>query len=383
MTTRPTVGVAKVGKTSVVDTSEFIGRIEAINRVSVVARVTAYLQQRSFVEGAEVRKNTALYRLEQGPFQADLTAKAAAVAQLQAMLENAKLTTERARTLLGGPAGQQSIYDAAIASQRSLEAQVEAAQANVAIAQINLDYTDIKSPIDGKIGRTSVTEGNVVGPNSGVLATIVSQDPMYVTFPVPVREAILLRDRYAALGGFGAVAIKIQLPSGKIYDRKGRLDFVNNTIGQGTDTIIMRGTVENPGIPGLSGEGARELTDGEFVSVFLEGVDPVEVLSVARSAVLTDQEGSYVFVVGPDDKVIQRRVTIGQSGKTVASITHGLQLGESVVVDGLQRIRPGEVVKPVLAPPADRRLMGVSMHGAAAGPNRDAADRASTKETRP
>jgi membrane fusion protein (multidrug efflux system) len=127
-------------------------------------RVTAYLQQRrSFVEGAGVRKNTALYRLEQGPFQADLAAKTAAVARLQAMLENANLTTDRARALLGGPAGQQSIYDAAIASQRSIEAQVEAAQANVAIAQINLDYTDIKSPIDGKIGRTSVTEGNVVG----------------------------------------------------------------------------------------------------------------------------------------------------------------------------------------------------------------------------
>jgi len=191
-----------------------------------------------------------------------------------------------------------------------------------------------------------------------------------------------LRDRYAALGGFGAVAIKIRLPSGKIYDRKGRLDFVNNTIGQGTDTIILRGTVENPGIPGLSGEGARELTDGEFVSVFLEGVEPVEVLSVARSAVLTDQEGSYVFVVGPDDKVIQRRVTVGQSSKTVASITHGLQLGESVVVDGLQRIRLGEVVKPVLAPPPDGRLIGVSMYGAAAGRNRDPADRTSTKESR-
>ena len=137
------------------------------NRVNVVARVTAFLDKRLFVEGAEVKTGDQLYRLERGPFEADLASKQAQVAQLQATLDNAKLTTDRARTLLGGPAGQQSTYDAAIANQRSLEAQVQSAQAQVQSSQINLDYTEIRSPIDGKIGRTAVTEGNVVSPEFG------------------------------------------------------------------------------------------------------------------------------------------------------------------------------------------------------------------------
>src|ERR1700716_260231 len=181
----PAVGVVEAIQRPITQTSEFLGRIEATNRVNVVARVTAFLEKRLFIEGAEVKKGDELYRLERGPFEADLAAKKAQVAQLQAMLENARLTTERARTLLGGPAGQQSTYDAALANQRSLEAQVAAAQAQVQASLLNLDYTDISSPIDGKIGRTAVTEGNVVSPGSGVLTTIVSQDPMYVLFPIP------------------------------------------------------------------------------------------------------------------------------------------------------------------------------------------------------
>ena len=196
----PAVGVMEAVKRPITESSEFLGRIEATNRVNVVARVTAFLEKRLFVEGAEVKTGDLLYALERGPFEADLESKQAQVAQLQATLENAKLTTERARTLLGGPAGQQSTYDAAIANQRSLEAQVQAAQAQVRSSQINLDYTDIRSPIDGKIGRTAVTEGNVVSPSSGVLTTIVSQDPMYVTFPVSVREGLELRERYATAG---------------------------------------------------------------------------------------------------------------------------------------------------------------------------------------
>ena len=200
----PAVGIVEAIRRPITETNEFLGRIEAVNRVNVVARVTAFLEQRLFVEGAELKKGDPLYRLERGPFEADLASKQAQVAQLRAMLENAKLTTDRARTLLSGPAGQQSTYDAAIANQRSLEAQVQAAQAQVDASQINLDYTMISAPIDGKIGRTAVTEGNVVGPSSGVLTTIVSQDPMYVTFPVPLRQGLELRERYESAGRLGS-----------------------------------------------------------------------------------------------------------------------------------------------------------------------------------
>jgi membrane fusion protein, multidrug efflux system len=344
----PAVGIIEVAKRPITETSEFLGRIEAVNRVNVVARVTAFLEKRLFKEGAEIKTGDELYRLERGPFEADLASKQALVAQLQATLENAKLTTDRARTLLSGPAGQQSTYDAAIANQRSFEAQVQSAQAQVQSSQINLDYTEIRSPIDGKVGRTAVTEGNVVTPGSGVLTTIVSQDPMYVTFPVSVREGLALRERYATRGGFNAVVIKLRLPDGRLYDQTGKLDFVNNTIAQSTDTFLVRGIIPNPTLhdPSTTGGPVRELTDGEFVTVLQEGVQPVEVLAIPRSAVLSDQQGDYVFTVGADNKAEQRRIQLGQSTSTVAAVISGLALGDKVIVEGLQRVRPGQPVSP-------------------------------------
>jgi membrane fusion protein (multidrug efflux system) len=342
------VGVIEATKRPIIETSEFLGRVEAVNRVNVVARVTAFLEKRLFSEGAEVKTGDELYRLERGPFEADLASKKAQVAQLQAMLENARLTAERARILLSGPAGQQSTYDAALANQRSLEAQVQAAQAQVQASQINLDYTDIGSPIDGKIGRTAVTEGNVVSPGSGVLTTIVSQDPMYVIFPVSVRQGLELRDRYAPRGGLNAVVIKLRLPDGRLYDQTGKLDFVDNTIAQSTDTFTVRGVIPNTmlQVASTAGGPVRELTDGEFVTVLLEGVQAVEVLAIPRAAVLSDQQGDYVFVVGPDNKAEQRRIQLGQSTPTVASVISGLSPGDKVIVEGLQRVRPGQPVAP-------------------------------------
>src|SRR5882757_9237610 len=152
----PAVGVVEVAKRSITEKTEFLGRIEAVNRVNVSARLTAFLDKRLFVEGDEVSANDPLYRLERGPFEADLKTRKAQVAQLEATLANARITTDRQRTLLAGPAGLQSSYDSAIASQKSQEAQLQAAQAQVSLAEINLGYTDIRSPIDGKIGRTSV-----------------------------------------------------------------------------------------------------------------------------------------------------------------------------------------------------------------------------------
>jgi len=355
-------------KRPVTESNQYLGRIEAVNRVSVVARVTAFLDKRLFVEGADVKTGDPLYRLERGPFEADLASKQGQVAQLQATLDNAKLTTDRQRTLLSGPAGQQSNYDSALANQRSLEAQVQSAQAQVQASQINLDYTDIRSPIDGRSGRTAVTEGNVVSPSSGVLTTVVSQDPMYVTFPVSVREALELRQRYVGKGGFKAVVIKVQLPDGRMYSQTGQLNFANNTIAQSTDTILLRGTIANPPLADVpaspQGSAVRELTDGEFVNVMLEGVEPVEVLAIPRSAVLSDQQGDYVFTVGADNKAEQHRIQLGQSTSTIASVTSGLNVGDKVIVEGLQRVRPGIVVAPGPASALIQQSMNPSPGGA-------------------
>jgi membrane fusion protein (multidrug efflux system) len=339
----PAVGVVEVVKRPITERSEFLGRIEAVERVNVVARLNAFLDKRLFKEGDEVKANDLLYRLQRGPFEADLQARKAQVAQLEATLANARITTDRQQTLLKSPAGLQSSYDSAIANQKSLEAQLQAAQAQVSLSEISLGYADIRSPIDGKIDRTAVTEGNVVGPGSGTLTTIVSQDPMYVTFPISVREALALRERYAAKGGADAVVIRVKLPDGRIYGQTGHLNFASNSITRTTDTILVRGTISNPSLyPGRNP--VRELTDGELVTVMLEGAQPVEVLAIPRAAVLTDQQGNYVLIVGADNKVEQRRIKTGQSTTTVASVASGLSLGDRVIVEGIQNAKPGQVV---------------------------------------
>lgn len=349
----PAVGVTAVKRETVTETSEFVGRVEAVNRVDLVARVTAFLEKRLFTEGSEVKAGQTLYQLERGPFEAQVAAQAANVAQAEATLQNNVLKLNRAQTLLNTPAGQRSSVEDAQAAQRTANAQLLAAQAQLRQAQINLDYTDIKAPIDGLISRTTVTVGNVVSPSSGTLATIVSQDPMYVLFPISVRAALDLRDKYAGNGGFDAVKIKLRLQTGHIYDQTGTLNYADNTVSTNTDTLTLRASLPNPVRPGAKpGEpGARELVDGEFVTVLLQGVEPVQALGVPRAAVLQDQQGSYVWVIGGGNKAEQRRIQLGQSTPETAVVTSGLKEGETVVVDGVQRVRPGMVVNPGPAAP--------------------------------
>ncbi|MBV9757534.1 MAG: efflux RND transporter periplasmic adaptor subunit [Alphaproteobacteria bacterium] len=346
----PAVGVVRAKLAPVTESDTFVGRIEATDRVNLVARVTGFLEKRLFTEGAEVKQGDLLYTLEKPPFEADVQAKAAAIAQAQAQLENAQLTLQRAEALLHTPAGQQSNVDNARATQLSDQAMLLQAQANLRASEINLGYTDIRAPIAGKIGQTAVTVGNVVSPNSGTLATIVSQDPMYVVFPIAYRTALDLRDRYAKQG-FSAVVLKVQLPDGRVYGERGKLDFVNNTISANTDTILLRGTIPNPPLPVAAGVAARELTDGEFVNVIVEGVQPVEALTIPRAAVLSDQSGDFVYVVDAQNKIEQRHIQLGQSTPTTAVVMTGLKDGEMVVLEGLQKVRPGQAVTPGPATP--------------------------------
>ncbi len=339
----PSVGIVKAALSSITETTEINGRVQAIDRVDLAARVTAFLDERLFVEGAEVKKGDLLFRLEYAPFEAAVKASRGAVAQAQAQLENANLTLNRAEALLKTAAGMQSAADSALAAQRTVAAQLQTAEAQLQQSEINLGYTEIRSPIDGRIGRVTVTDGNVVNPSLGSLATVVSQDPMYVTFPVPVPRLLELSKRLDAEGGFRAVRIRLRLPDGRLYQPTGTLEFVDINVARDTDSIIMRGTIPNPALP----SGRRELTNDELVRVILEAVRPREVLAVPRAAVLTDQQGDYVYVVGQDDIAQQRRIKLGQSTPKKAAIVQGLTEGERVVVDGIQRVRPNSAVDPV------------------------------------
>lgn len=345
----PAVGVVKVERRPVTETSEYVGRIEAINRVALVARVTAFLEKRLFVEGSEVKQGTLLYLLEQPPFQADVEAKQGTVGQIQAQLQNANITLARAQALLNTPAGQRSTVDDALAAQRSQAAQLATAQATLRQSQINLSYTEIRAPIDGRISATNVTEGNVVGPGSGTLATIVSQDPMYVVFPVALRDLLDLRNKYAGKGGFEAIKVRLRLPNNQMYGHDGTLDYVSPTVAVTTDTVTLRATVPNPPLAEHDASGPareRELLDGEFVTAIVEGAQPIQLLTVPRAAVLSDQEGDYVYTVGPDNKAQRTNIRLGQAVGTDTAVLSGLKEGDTVVVDGLQRVHSGAPVSP-------------------------------------
>jgi membrane fusion protein (multidrug efflux system) len=349
----PAVGVVRATREAITQTSEFIGRIQAVDRVSLTARVTAFLNERLFTEGAEVNQGELLYRLERPPFEAAVAQQLAAVADAGARLNNANIQLARAQSLLNTPAGQRSTVDDALANQRSQAAQVAAAQAQLRMAEINLAYTDIHAPISGKISRTNVSIGNVVSPSSGPLASIVSQDPIYVIFPIAVRAQLDLANQYAGQGGMSAVRIKLRLPDGTLYRESGKIDYVEPSVQATTDTILMRAVIANPpSRPAESGKPVdRVLIDGEFVTVLVEGVQPVAALAIPRAAVLADQQGDYVYLVNAQDHVEQRRIQLGQSTPSTAAVMAGLNEGDMIVLEGIQRVRPGIQVTPGPAAP--------------------------------
>lgn len=350
----PAVGVVQAERRPITESNEFIGRIRAVNRVDLRARVTGFLQEMRFQEGREVKTGDVLFTIERAPFEAEVQRNQATVAQANAELENARIQLARAQQLLRTAAGTQARVDDATAAERSAAAQLMQAQAALVSAQINLGYTDIDAPVDGLIGRANITIGNVVSPDSGPLATIVSQDPMYVEFDMSTRLGSELRARYEGRGGFAAVKVRLRYANGEFHPQDGRLDFVDPQVNRSTDTFLLRATVPNPVRPGTKpGEpGARNLFDGQIMTVLLEGREPVEVIAIPRAAILQDQQGPYVFTVDAQSKVEVRRVRLGQSTPDTAVIDDGLKVGENVIVEGIQRVRPGLVVQagPIQSP---------------------------------
>ncbi len=339
----PAVGVAEVSAKPVTSTNQYVGRIQAIDSVALVARVTAFLEQRLFTEGADVKKGQLLYVLEQGPFQAQVLAQQGNLDQAQANVKNASVNFQRQKALLNTPAGQKQAFDNALATARGNAGNVLTAQGNLQAAQINLAYTEIRAPVDGRITQTAVNEGNVVSPTSGTLATIVTQDPMYVEFPVASRDVVTLQKKYAPSGGLGSAKVKLQLTNGDTYDRDGKLDYVSPTVSANTDTITLRATIANPERGGgdQGGVGTRQLVNGEFVTVLISDPHPVMSLIVPSSAVLSDQQGDYVFTVDAQNKAHRSNIKLGTLQGSQQVVDSGLKDGDHVIVDGVQRVHAG------------------------------------------
>jgi len=219
------------------------------------------------------------------------------------------------------------------------------AKAALTQAKVNLDYTDIRAPIAGRIGRTAVTLGNLVNPATGVLATIVSQDPMYVLFPVSVRDLETIREmrkRDGADGNLAKIDIRLRLSNGRDYPQRGVWNLTDPQVDHQTDSLIMRAIIPNPD---------RTLADGQFVTAIIQERREEPKLVIPQAALQVDQSGYYVLVVDDQNKVQQRRVQTGPNRGTDVVATSGIKEGDRVIVDGIQKVRPGQVVEATVLPP--------------------------------
>jgi membrane fusion protein (multidrug efflux system) len=341
---KPAVGVRPAVTKGVKQSFEFVGRIKAINKVDVRPRVEGFLDKILFREGQDVRAGDLLYQIEKVQFQAQQDQAKANLAAAEAEATNAQLQYNRALELAKKQFSPQSLVDQNKAALDTSRARVLQMQAALTQATVNLDYTDIHSPIDGRIGRTFYTVGNLINPASGILATIVSQDPMYVLFPVSVRDLEIIREaRRKEGGGLAKIEILTRLSNGRDYPHPGTWNLTDPQVEQQTDTLIMRGTIPNP-------EG--QLVDGEFVTAIIRERQEEPRLVVPQAALQIDQSGYYVLVVDGQHKVEQRPVQTGPNEDTDVVVTSGLRPGENVIVDGIQKVRPGQIVQETALPTA-------------------------------
>jgi len=337
----PAVLVQPAEMKPIADQAEFIGRAAAVDKVELRARVKGFLGPRKFADGDQVKKDQVVFTIEPETYQAAVDQKKAQLDAARAALANAETQLKRAAELLRTNTGTQVTYDQRLAEQLQAKAQVEDASAQLRDAELQLSYTDIKSPIDGRIGRAAFSPGNLVSPESGVLATVVSENPIRVLFPVTQRELLdARRDQAADPNG---IVVRIRLADGSIYKEKGKIDFIDNTVDAKTDGQIVRATFPNP-------EGM--LTDGQTLRVIIEGEQVPTSVAVPQAAIAQDQTGAYLFVVNDKNVVEQKRVRTGVSRDGMVAITSGLKEGERVIVQGQQRVRPGMTVNPSVAPPS-------------------------------
>jgi membrane fusion protein (multidrug efflux system) len=333
----PAVGVQPAALKGVARAYEFVGRIKAVDMVALRARVEGFLEKILFREGQDVKTGDLLYQIEKTQYQAQVDQAKANLAAAEAQAVNAELQYNRTLELAKKQFTPQATLDQNRAALETARAKVLQMRAALTQAELNLSYTDIKSPIDGRIGLTAYTQGNLVNPASGVLTTIVSQDPMYVLFPVSVRQLQEIREsRRQQDGRLTKIAILVRLSTGKEYPHSGVWNYTDPQVDQQTDTLTMRGTLSNPD---------RMLADGEFVTVVVRERKEQPRLVVSQAAVQIDQAGSYVLVVNADNKVELRRVTVGPTQDADVVIESGLKEGDRVIVDGIQKVRPGQAVK--------------------------------------
>jgi membrane fusion protein, multidrug efflux system len=335
----PKVTVTVPEERAVLEYEDLPGRVAAIEDVEVKARVTGFLKKVHFQEGNEVSQGDLLYTIDPREYQADLDSSAAALQQAQAQMAQEKSDFARSKQL-----STQRVIATQEAEKQgtavlAAEAAVRAAQARLDRAKLDLEWTEIRAPISGKISRTGVTEGNLVA-NGNTLSTIVSQDPVYVYFDAP--ERVVLRwDKVSSERAAGGLTTRAKAFVGLLneegFPREGRVDFSDNELSPGTGTLRMRAVVPNDD---------RRLRVGMFARVRLTLDQPRETLLVPERAVGIDQGQRFVYVVNDDNKVEYRKVSTGQIFEGKLAILEGIKPQDRVVTEGLQLLKPGQTVQP-------------------------------------
>ncbi len=344
----PSVTVAPVVLEKVIRTHELVGRITPVKTVNLVARVQGYLEKRNFKEGEEITKGDLLFIIEQKPYRIAVRAAEANVAKAQATVENAKIYLKRVRSVRKG-AVSQSDLDKAQSDVLKAEASFLEAQANLEQAKLNLSYTEIRSPIAGRIGLVTVNEGNLVSPETGPLATLVQMDPRYVLFTVSSAEVLTEFQNQLKKGRATTFTPKLLLPNGTFYPFKGTEDFVSHIVDEKTGTITIRAIFSNPSKNVLPGKAdiphtIRLLMPGQFVKVIVQRDEIRSEKVIPQIAIQEDQQGKFVLVVDAENRVHKRPIKVGEKHGVKWIVKSGLEVGEWVISEGLQKVRPGITV---------------------------------------
>jgi membrane fusion protein (multidrug efflux system) len=333
----PLVTVASITVQDVNPPDEYVGHVESIQSVDLIARVQGFLDEVCFQEGTDVAEGDLLYLIEQASYQATVNADKAAVAQAEAALLQTTQYLKRLREVSSGGVSATDL-DNAEADELRAEAQLQRAKADLERAELDLNYTRVAAPISGRIGRTNFTRGNLVGPSTGPLARIVQLDPIRVVYSISENDLTALKSSFsdALQGESGAVLQqRIRLAGGDVYPYAGRIEFLDNVVDESTGTIAVRAVFPNPD---------GQLLPGQYVTTLVSKKDPRPMPVVPQAAVLEDRQGRYVLLVDAESQVVQRRIETGIMIEGYWSVEEGLSAGEQVVVEGIQKVQPGQSV---------------------------------------
>ncbi|WP_295389018.1 efflux RND transporter periplasmic adaptor subunit [uncultured Thiodictyon sp.] len=346
----PAVVVVAATQGAVEEQGQFVGRVVAPERVELQARVQGFLKERAFAEGQQVKVGELLFVIEPDQYQAVVTQREADLAKAVADEQNARAQLARGLELVKQKNIAQSEVDKLQAAQSIAKAGIAQAQAALDAAKLDLNYTRILAPVAGRIGLSKYSVGTLVGPSSGMLATIVSSDPIDVQFPVTQRELLEARRDIEAGGGDPSkVVVLARLSDDSLYPQKGKLNFIDVTTDRGTDTVTLRAVFPNP--KGL-------LVDGQYVGVLVQDDTPTMAILVPQSALQMDQQGTSVLIVTAEHKVEVRRIETGATVGAEVVVSKGLSVGDLVITEGIQKVRPGVVVTTAPAQTATAQPAG-------------------------